>query len=56
MRDKKDATYFIRTIDTTHPSNIRCIIPPPIYRFLQDPEKVKFQIEGSKVIITKFNN
>lgn len=51
MRDKEDATEFIRSIDTSHHSNIRTVIPPTIYHFLKEPNKIKFTMEGKRVII-----
>ena len=52
MRDKADATEFIRSIDTSHHSNIRVVVPPKVYDHLKNPEKVKFTFDGKKVIIT----
>lgn len=51
MRDPSDATEFIRSIDTSHHSNIRVVIPPKIWNFLNNPEKIKFTMEGKRVII-----
>lgn len=55
MRDKKDATIFIRKIDRSHPSNIRVVIPPTIDKFLKSPVKVVFSIKNDKVVVEKEN-
>jgi len=52
MRDKKDATEFIRKIDRTHHANIRVVIPPSIDQHLNSPTQIKFEKEGKKVIIS----
>ena len=51
MRDKADATVFDRSIDRSHHSNIRTVIPPTIDKFLNSPDKIRFTIEGKRVII-----
>lgn len=52
MRDKKDATEFIRSIDRSHHANIRVVIPPVIDEHLKSPNKIKFVKEGRNVIIS----
>lgn len=51
MRDKEDATEFIRSIDRSHHSNIRTVIPPKIDQFLKEPDKIKFTMERGRVIV-----
>jgi len=51
MRDKKDAKLFVRTIDRSHPSNIRVVVPPVIDKFLKSPGKVIFTTQQGAVII-----
>lgn len=53
MRDKENATEFVRNIDTSHHSNIRVVMPPKIYHFLKDPDQVKFIIQGNRIVIEK---
>jgi len=52
MRDKADAVEFDRSIDRSHHSNIRVVIPPIIDKFLKSPDKIKFTMEGKRVIVT----
>lgn len=51
MRDKKNATKFTRSIDRSHPANIRVIIPPGVDDALGSPEQVCFEIKGKKTVI-----
>lgn len=52
MRDKKGSKVFTRKVDTTHPANIRVIIPPAVYEVLKQPEEVTFKIVGKQVILS----
>ncbi|QDI73916.1 hypothetical protein HOV56_gp27 [Nitrosopumilus spindle-shaped virus] len=51
MRDKADATEFERSIDRSHHSNIRVVIPPAVDKFLKSPDKIKFSFEGRHVVV-----
>lgn len=52
MRDKKDATEFIRSIDRTHHSNIRVVVPPTIDNHLKNPDKIRFEIINEVVVVS----
>lgn len=51
VRDKKDATEFVRKIDRSHSHNIRVVIPPAIDEYLRCPDKVVFSLETSEVVV-----
>jgi len=56
LRDKADATEFDRSIDQSHHSNIRVVIPPRIFKHLGEPKRIKFTFHGKKVIVEAIEN
>lgn len=57
MRDKKDATEFVRKVDRCHPINTRVLLPPVVDQFLRTPDKVIFILDkpNNRIILKRKN-